>query len=427
MKVFLSHIAEEGPLAAAMKTALQEAAEGVEAFVSGVDIPLGRAWLDALGAAFDEAGAVLVLCSPRSITRPWVNFESGGGWGRGRPVIPICHGGLTKKDLPHPFGMFQALTLARGRHGSEDLIRKVVAALECPIKAGADVTSIARTLSAVADAEPALGAQVGIVRTAGQARWPQGNYGSIFDLLHGSLPDRLGWDAPFAFIDDSEQLRRDRICEFRGLVIGSPWRDRFDADTIEAVRQFVSAGGRVVLLGFELGDRHHNGNLSELARHFGIEPVTDIVGPAPDGHTAKTLEKPWYVPVDFTVAAATPDPHPFTRDLQVVRLANVQTLRVEPGGIEWLRVGSNAVFRPRRDKTVYASDGTLTAGKQDFEPNVAAHWCAVAVQAPPSLCGRGEVVAIGTWDLLGDRGAFLANPDNTTLVKRILNWVSGTS
>jgi hypothetical protein len=48
MKVFLSHIAEEGPLAAAMKRALEEAVDDFEVFVSGVDIQLGQAWLAAL-------------------------------------------------------------------------------------------------------------------------------------------------------------------------------------------------------------------------------------------------------------------------------------------------------------------------------------------------------------------------------------------
>ena len=118
MKVFLSHITEEGPLAAAMKSALEDVVDHLEVFVSGVDIQLGLVWLNALDRAFDNSIAVLVLCSPRSITRPWVNFESGGGWGRRIQVIPICHGGLTKKELPYPFSIFQPLTLARGPKGA---------------------------------------------------------------------------------------------------------------------------------------------------------------------------------------------------------------------------------------------------------------------------------------------------------------------
>jgi hypothetical protein len=419
MKVFLSHIAEEGSLAAAIKRALEEAVSDFEVFVSGVDIQLGQAWLDALDGAFDNASAVLVLCSPRSITRPWVNFESGGGWGRRVQVVPICHAGLTRGQLPHPLSMFKALTLTRGPFGAEELIRRLVGALGCTLRMGRDIAAIGGALSKVADAGRTLGEKLSIVRTAGQARWPQGQYGSIFDLLQGRLLERLGRALPVEFTDDPEQLRLDRISQFRGLVIGSPWRARFELATIDAIRQFVFDGGRALLLGFELGDRHHNGNLSELARHFGIEPVTDIVGPA------SVEEKPWYIPVDFEIGSGQPDPHPFTNGLTSVRLANVQTLRVEPGGTEWLRVGANAVFRPRREKSIYASDGTLTAGKEDFERNNGAYWCPVAVQAPPSLCGSGGVNAIGTWDLLGDRGAFLENKDNAILVERVLDWLCG--
>ena len=415
MKVFLSHITEAGSLAAAMKRALEEAVDGLEVFVSGADIQLGTAWLNALDSAFDKSKAVLVLCSSRSITRPWVNFESGGGWGRRVQVIPICHAGLTKSELPHPLSIFQAFTLTRAN--GEHLIREVVKALGCTLKMGVDVAVVGRTLSNVAYADRTLGQKVGIVRTAKQAEWPKGQYGSIFDLLHDRLPARLGHTWPVEFIDDSEQLRLDRITEFRGLVVGNPWRARFDLSTIEAIRQFVLDGGRALLLGFELGDRHHNGNLAQLARCFGIEPVTDIVGPA------SKIDKPYDSPVDFQVGAA--DPHPFTKGLTAVRFANVQTLRGEPGCSEWLRVGANVVFRPRRDRTVYAKDGTLTAGKEDFERNDGASWCPVAVQAPRGLCGRGEVNAIGTWDFLGDQGVFLENADNAILVERMLDWLSG--
>jgi hypothetical protein len=420
MKVFLSHIVEEGALAKAIKHALEEAVSDLEVFVSGVDMLPGGPWMEELKSAFDDSSAILVLCSPQSIKRPWVNFESGGGWARHVPVVPICHSGLTKEQLPYPLSMFQAFTLTRGSKGSIDLIQKLAGALpSCTLEAGVDVVAIGGTLCTVADAERTPGDTLGIIRTAGQAKWPQGQYGSIFDLMHHKLPERLGRTWPVEFIDDPEQLRIDRISEFRGLVIGNPWRDRFQLLTIEAIRQFVFDGGRVLLLGFELGDRHHNGNLSELARLFGIEPVTDIVGPA------SAEEKPYNLPVDFYVVSGQPDSHPFTNGLTSIRLANVQTLRVEPGGIEWLRVGGNAVFRPSREKTIYAADGTLTAGKLDFQRNNRADWCPVAVQAPPSLCGRGGVNAIGTWDLLGDKGAFLENKDNAILVERLLDWLCG--
>ena len=176
------------------------------------------------------------------------------------------------------------------------------------------------------------------------------------------------------------------------------------------------AGGRLLLLGFELGDRHHDGNLEDLARHFGIHPAADIVGPRSHGPT-----KPYDVPVDFQVADG--EPHPLTQNLSTIRLSNVQTIRVEPGGTEWLRVGKNVVYRPTRSSVVYRQ-GTLTQPRsQEFDQNVEAGWLPVAVEAPSGLCGDGAVHAMGTWDLLRRPNA-RHNEDNLRLLERLLDWLS---
>jgi hypothetical protein len=188
--------------------------------------------------------------------------------------------------------------------------------------------------------------------------------------------------------------------------------------------KWVRSGGRLLLLGFELGDRHHDGNLAELSHHFGIDPASDIVGPT--GHKCEE-RKPYndrpknkYV-IDFTPSMA--DGHAFTDGLATIRLTNVQTVRVDPGGIEWLRVGSNVVCRPRRDCVRYR-DGTMTApAVAAFETNQNAGWLAVAVEAPQGLCGAGSVHMIGIWDLLGSNQAF--DGDNLMLLTRLLDWLSG--
>jgi hypothetical protein len=167
-----------------------------------------------------------------------------------------------------------------------------------------------------------------------------------------------------------------------------------EAETISAIVEWVKSGGRLLLLGFELGDRHHNGNLAELSHHFGIDPASDIVGPREYGD-----RKPYNVTVDFSPSEA--DEHPFTKRLTSIRLTNVQTVRVDPGGIEWLQVGSNIVYRPRRDSVRYHG-GTMTApGGAAFESRSDVGWMPIAVEAPHGLCGAGSVHMIGSWDLLG--------------------------
>ena len=56
-----------------------------------------------------DAKAMLVLCSERSVSRPWINFEAGAGHVKGVPVIPICYAGVSKDTLPAPLLFFQAL------------------------------------------------------------------------------------------------------------------------------------------------------------------------------------------------------------------------------------------------------------------------------------------------------------------------------
>jgi hypothetical protein len=112
MSVFLSHISEEAPLAAVIKdwtesTFLGRASVFVSSSVS--DIPAGSRWLDEIDRALTESKAFLVLCSPRSIERPWVNFETGCGWIKRVPVVPLCHSGQEKGKLPQPISSFQAI------------------------------------------------------------------------------------------------------------------------------------------------------------------------------------------------------------------------------------------------------------------------------------------------------------------------------
>ena len=114
MKLFLSHIHEESPLAMVMKRWVENSFPGLtEVFVSSDidDIPAGSRWLNEINTALDDSQAFLVLCSPISLKRPWINFEVGCAWIKEIPVLVICHSGLTKSDLPRPISEFQALDI----------------------------------------------------------------------------------------------------------------------------------------------------------------------------------------------------------------------------------------------------------------------------------------------------------------------------
>ncbi len=106
--VFISHIHEERDLAVALKDLIEETFLGMlETFVSSDDksITSGAKWLDQITNALKTCAVEVILCSPVSIGRPWINFEAGAGWIRDVPVIPICHSGLSLGALPIPLSL----------------------------------------------------------------------------------------------------------------------------------------------------------------------------------------------------------------------------------------------------------------------------------------------------------------------------------
>lgn len=109
--VFISHIAEEKEIALAFKDLIENSFLGmIEVFVSSDEdsIRMGQKWLDEISNALKMCAIEIILCSPKSIHRPWINFEAGAGWVRDISVIPLCHSGIEPSKLPMPLNLLQA-------------------------------------------------------------------------------------------------------------------------------------------------------------------------------------------------------------------------------------------------------------------------------------------------------------------------------
>lgn len=109
--VFISHINEESELAKLIKKTIDESfLDMIEVYVStdNTSNTLGDKWLNKLTEKLKNCVVEIILCSPKSITRTWVNFEAGAGWIRDIPVIPLCHSGMTPGQLPMPLNMLQS-------------------------------------------------------------------------------------------------------------------------------------------------------------------------------------------------------------------------------------------------------------------------------------------------------------------------------
>lgn len=124
--IFLSHIHEESALARLVKQALEEEFSGfVEVFVSsdGTSIPAGSNFLKRIEDGLVGCIGAIYLISPTSVQRNWINFELGAVWVRnvinlrdGRPdipTLPVCHSGLTPRELPAPLNNLNGVSANR--------------------------------------------------------------------------------------------------------------------------------------------------------------------------------------------------------------------------------------------------------------------------------------------------------------------------
>ncbi len=113
MSVFLSHINEEAQVASVLAQWIESSLDR-DVHVSGEadKVQLGEQRLAEIDQALGEAKVVLLLCSSRSIGRPWISFESGCAWFKGVPVVAVCHSGCSTADLLPPLRSFKAVELA---------------------------------------------------------------------------------------------------------------------------------------------------------------------------------------------------------------------------------------------------------------------------------------------------------------------------
>ncbi len=134
-RAFVSHISDEGVVATALKNVLRRDFLGLlDVFVSSDEesIAAGEDWLHSIERALKDSGMLVVLCSPDSVTRPWINFEAGAAWMRGIPLVPVCHAGLRPSDLPMPLSLRHGILLD-DPEGVRRLYTRIADLLECQI------------------------------------------------------------------------------------------------------------------------------------------------------------------------------------------------------------------------------------------------------------------------------------------------------
>ncbi len=114
--VFISHIGEEKDVAKRLQLLIQSAfSNAFPVFVSSDPESLGggEEWYHHILDSLANAKVVLVLLSPESADRPWINFEAGFGKGRGSRVVPLSFRGLSFDALDYPLKGLQGYYLSQ--------------------------------------------------------------------------------------------------------------------------------------------------------------------------------------------------------------------------------------------------------------------------------------------------------------------------
>lgn len=121
-KVFLSYTAEDKKLADLLKEKIElEFSRGITVFMyqDYEDNKPGDEWWKNIKDALYSSRVLLVLATPNSIKKPWINFEAGSASlrkikkdkSREVKLLPLCAKGLSKKELGLPLNIYQALDM----------------------------------------------------------------------------------------------------------------------------------------------------------------------------------------------------------------------------------------------------------------------------------------------------------------------------
>lgn len=120
---FISHVHEDAELAVRLKDLIEDAFAGaVEVFVSSESIAPGDDWRRRIREHLQQADDFLILLTPRSFNRAWVNFEAGAALGRDIRFIPVLAKGLSIANVGPPLGDPQMLKLDSAKSVS-DLVK----------------------------------------------------------------------------------------------------------------------------------------------------------------------------------------------------------------------------------------------------------------------------------------------------------------
>ena len=125
MHIFISHANANTELAKALAEALESLDQ--KTFLSSRDLRADEDWLRGIEDALQQSSAYIILLTPESTLRPWVNFEAGAAWFSKKKLIFVRVQALSPDEIPSPIRSRQIYAL-----DIEDQLEAILDALDLP-------------------------------------------------------------------------------------------------------------------------------------------------------------------------------------------------------------------------------------------------------------------------------------------------------
>ncbi len=145
--VFLSHAASDASISLLLKDEFEKRIPGLTVFCSSdpTDLPPGTKWSPEIQHALERSSVLILVASGRSLNRPWVWFECGTFWFRGRRIIPLCLGEVRKGELRPPLSELQAVN-GDDPHDLRTVLEALSNAARLRLSENLDLDTMAATL-----------------------------------------------------------------------------------------------------------------------------------------------------------------------------------------------------------------------------------------------------------------------------------------
>jgi hypothetical protein len=108
---FISFASENRELAEYIHKYLNNLFQGECRFWLSTEIAPGADWQTKLLSELDKSHGLLLLLTPQSLEKRWVNVEAGACWVAKKPIFPLICGGVSVHHLQPPITAFQAVQI----------------------------------------------------------------------------------------------------------------------------------------------------------------------------------------------------------------------------------------------------------------------------------------------------------------------------